>query len=221
MSLIQHLISLHFCTRRSRMYRAWANFSIVIFCNMSHHFMQLEPVCLLTPLLAQRDFEDRLGQQLGDLDASIRRNFDTLLAQHLGAAAASIRQAHAGAHERLEGGLLDLAGMVRRLEARLDRLAEAAPPRRPPESAPQRPSAKGAQPAPLGRGARQQQRWGGSAGAGGQGEAVLGRGPSGGLRAPCETESFSESGWESGGSGQARGHLLGVIDKVRAESLCA
>jgi hypothetical protein len=98
----------------------------------------------------QKDFEHRLGQQLGDMDASIRRNFDKLLAQHLGVAVASICHAHADAHARLEGahaesharlegahadaqarlegGLLALAGIVRRLEAKLDRLAESVHP---------------------------------------------------------------------------------------------
>jgi hypothetical protein len=84
----------------------------------------------------QRDFEERLGQQLADLDASIRHNFDKLLAQHLGMTAASICHAHIDAQVRLEGGLLDLAGVVRRLEAKLDRLAEAAQ-HRPSESMPQ------------------------------------------------------------------------------------
>jgi hypothetical protein len=78
---------------------------------------------MLTRMPAQRDFEERLRQQLVDLDASIGRNFDKLLAQHLDLAAASIRRSNADAQERLEGGLLDLAGVVLRLEAKLDSLA--------------------------------------------------------------------------------------------------
>ena len=97
---------------------------------MSVRAHRLQPSCELTNLfiftlpLAQRDFEARLKQQLVDLDSSIRRNFDKLLAQHLGAAVDSICHAHTDAHGRLEGGLLDLAGIALRLEAKLDRLAE-------------------------------------------------------------------------------------------------
>jgi hypothetical protein len=62
-------------------------------------------------------------------------------------AAASIRHAQADAHDRLEGGLLDLAGVVRRLEVKLDRLAEAAAAQyRPPDSALRRRSGASAHP---------------------------------------------------------------------------
>jgi hypothetical protein len=77
---------------------------------------------LLQPPL-QRDFETRLEQQLDNLDSSIRRNFDKLFTQHLGMATASICNAHADSHERLKGGLLDLACVVQRLEAKLDHMA--------------------------------------------------------------------------------------------------
>jgi hypothetical protein len=68
----------------------------------------------------QRHFEDRLAQQLGDMDVSIRRNFDKVLGHHLG----PIRRAHADAQERLEGDMLDIVVVVRRLEEKLDRIAE-------------------------------------------------------------------------------------------------
>ena len=55
--------------------------------------------------LTQRKFEERLCQQLGEMNSSMRR-------------------AHADEYERLAGSLLDMAIIVRRLEAKLDRIVE-------------------------------------------------------------------------------------------------
>jgi hypothetical protein len=74
--------------------------------------------------VTQRDFETRLWQQLGEMDISIRRNFEKLLGQHQVVIEAAIGRAHDDAQEQLVDGLLDITVSMRRLEAKLDRIAE-------------------------------------------------------------------------------------------------
>ena len=151
------------------------------------------------------------------MDASIRRNFDKLLAQHLGEAAASICHAHADAHARLEGGLLDLAGIVRRLEAKLDRLAGAAQHRPLASTLQCRPEA-GAQ----GDEGVLQQRWVGSESAG----TVDERDAVGRSQRHPNTKSVSDSYSRQGSGGQvardsslSKRSLIDIIDKVCAGEL--
>ncbi len=66
---------------------------------------------------AQRNFEDRLGQTIGELDASHKARSAAL--------EASMLRVHGDMH-RLASGLLDVAMGMQRLEGKLDRLCEAA-----------------------------------------------------------------------------------------------
>jgi hypothetical protein len=61
--------------------------------------------------------DDRLGRQLRELDASIRRAVDAVLGQRLNA----FCKDQSVEHGSLEGSLRDVAAVVRRLEVKLDR----------------------------------------------------------------------------------------------------
>jgi hypothetical protein len=58
------------------------------------------------------------------MDTSIRRNFEKLLGQHQGVMEAAIWRAHDDAQEQLVDGLMAITVGMRRLEAKLDRIAE-------------------------------------------------------------------------------------------------
>ena len=72
----------------------------------------------------QRNLEDLLGQQLGEMDASICRKFENLLGQHQRLIETAIGRAHDDAQEQFVERLLDIIAGMRRLEDKLDRIAD-------------------------------------------------------------------------------------------------
>ena len=71
----------------------------------------------------QQTFEDRLTQQLEEINNSIVRNFEKILGQKLGELGSSISSSHEDS-QRIEGTLFNMAGILCRLETKLDKLAE-------------------------------------------------------------------------------------------------